>query len=132
LPIEPAEVRKLLGTVWFRGVAPRLSEAWKARVLDALADGVAVPNHHVRRGRQIVPLGDMSYEDLQELAKTSTLATIRPELDLLLAVGGLFGEDALRRIRFTEEPPNGTPTRLAGLLPRLWQSDTAPHVDNGR
>ena len=132
LPIEPAEVRKLLGTVWFRGVVPCLSGAWKGRVLDALADAVAVPNHHVRRGRQIVPLSDMSYEDLKELAKTSTLATIRPELDLLLAVGGLFGEEALRRIRFTEETPSGTPTRLAGLLPGFRQRDTPPPVDNGR
>jgi len=132
LHIEPAEVRKLLGTVWFRSVVPHLSVAWKTRVLDALADGVALPNHQVKRGRELVPLSDMSYEDLQELAKTSTLATIRPELDLLLAVGRLWGEDALRRIRFTEETPNGTPTRLAGLLQGLRHGDNASHVDSGR
>jgi cell division GTPase FtsZ len=116
LSIEPADVRKLLGTVWFRGVVPRLSEAWKTRVLDALADGVALPNHHVRRGKQNVRLSDMSYQDLQELAKTSTLAAIRPDLDLLLAVGRLWGEDGLRRLRFADATPNGTPTMLAGLL----------------
>ena len=134
LPIEAAEVRKLLGTVWFRGVVPRLSEAWKGRVLDALVDGVVVPNHQVKRGRQGVPLGAMNYEDLQELAKTSTLATIRPELDLLLAVGRLWGEDALRRIRFTEETPNGAPTRLAGLFQGqgLRHGDGASQVDSGR
>jgi hypothetical protein len=74
----------------------------------------------------------MRYEDLQELAKTSTLATIRPELDLLLAVGRLWGEDALGRIRFTEETPNGTPTRLAGLFHGLRHGDSASHVDSGR
>ncbi len=132
LPIESADARKLLGTVWFRSVVPRLSAGWKTRVLDALADGVGVPNHHVKRGRQIVPLSDMSYEDLQELAKTSTLATIRPELDLLLAVGRLWGEDALRRIRFTEETSNATPTRLAGLFNGFRQGDSASHVDSGR
>jgi cell division GTPase FtsZ len=132
LPIESADVRKLLGTVWFRSVVPRLSAGWKTRVLDALADGVAVPNHQVKRGRQIVPLSEMSYEDLQELAKTSTLAAIRPELDLLLAVGRLWGEDALRRIRFTEETSNATPTRLAGLFHGLRHGDSASHVDSGR
>jgi hypothetical protein len=116
LPIEPADVRKLLGTVWFRGVVPRLSESWKTRVLDALVEGVAVPNHPVRRGKQHVRLSDMSYQDLLELAKTSTLAAIRPDLDLLLAVGRLWGEDGLRRLRFADATPNGTPTMIAGLF----------------
>jgi cell division GTPase FtsZ len=116
LPIEPADVRKLLGTVWFRGVVPHLSESWKTRVLDALVEGVAVPNHPVRRGKHHVRLSDMSYQDLLELAKTSTLAAIRPELDLLLAVGRLWGEDGLRRLRFADATPNGTPTMLAGLF----------------
>src|SRR5436190_16270405 len=110
--IEPADVRKLLGTVWFRSVVPLLSESWKTRVLDSLVAGVAVPNHSVRRGKQPVRLGDMSYHDLLELAKTSTLAAIRPELDLLLAVGRLWGGDGLRRLRFADATPNGTPTVL--------------------
>ena len=116
LSIEPADVRKLLGTVWFRGVVPRLSEAWKTRVLDVLVGGVAVPNHPVRRGKQSVRLSDMSYQDLLELAKTSTLATIRPDLDLLLAVGRLWGEEGLRRLRFADATPNGTPTMFAALF----------------
>jgi cell division GTPase FtsZ len=116
LPIEPADVRKLLGTVWFRGVVPRLSESWKARVLDALADGVELPNHHVRLGKQHMRLSEMSYQDLLELAKTSTLAAIRPDLDLLLAVGRLWGEDGLRRLRFADATSNGAPTVLAGLF----------------
>ena len=116
LSIEAADVRKLLGTVWFRGVVPRLSASWKTRVLDALVEGVAVPNHPVRRGKQHVRLSDMSYQDLLELAKTSTLAAIRPDLDLLLAVGRLWGEDGLHRLRFADAMPNGTPTMLAGLF----------------
>lgn len=122
-PIEASEVKKLLGTVWFRGVVPRLSEAWRARVLDVLAEGVTIPNHHVRRARQSVPLSEMSYGDLLELAKTSTLATIRPELDLLLAVGRFWGEDGLRRLRFTDAAPNGTPAVLAGLFNGLRDGD---------
>ena len=116
LSIEAADVRKLLGTVWFRGVVPRLSASWKTRVLDALVEGVAVPNHPVRRGKQHVRLSDMSYQDLLELAKTSTLAAIRPDLDLLLAVGRLWGEDGLHRLRFADATQNGTPTMLAGLF----------------
>ena len=121
---DASEVRKLLGTIWFRGVIPQLPEAWRARVLDALADGVAMPNHQVRRGRQNVPISEMSYADLQELAKTSTLAAIRPDLDLLLAVGRLWGEDGLRRIRFTEPMPHATPTMLASLLQGVRHRDT--------
>ena len=131
LPIEPADVRKLLGTVWFRGVVPCLSESWKTRVLDALVEGVAVPNHPVRRGKQHVRLSDMSYQDLLELAKTSTLAAIRPELDLLLAVGRLWGEDGLRRLRFADATPNGTPTMLAGLFQGMRRT-SAEAGDEGR
>jgi cell division GTPase FtsZ len=130
--IEPADVRKLLGTVWFRSVVPLLSEPWKARVLDSLVEGVAVPNHFVRRGKQSVRLGDMSYQDLLELAKTSTLAVIRPELDLLLAVGRLWGEDGLRRLRFAEATPNGTPTMLAGLFQGMRHRASAQAVDEPR
>ena len=126
LPIEPADVRKLLGTVWFRGVVPRLSEAWKTRVLDVLVGGVTVPNHTVRRGKHSVRLSDMSYEDLLELAKTSTLATIRPDLDLLLAVGRLWGEDGLRRLRFADATPNGTPTMFAALLQGVRHRGATP------
>jgi hypothetical protein len=122
--IEPADVRKLLGTVWFRSVVPRLSEAWRARVLDALANGVTVPNHRVRRGKQAVQLSDMSDGDLQELAKTSTLATIRPELDLLLAVGRFWGDEGLRRLRFTDPMPNGMAFTFATLFHGLRHGDT--------
>ena len=132
LSIEPADVKKLLGTVWFRAVVPRLSDTWKARVLDALADGVALPNHHVRRGKQNVRLSDMSYQDLLELAKTSTLAAIRPDLDLLLAVGRLWGEDGLRRLRFADATPNGTPTMLVGLFQGMLQRSSTSAPDEQR
>jgi hypothetical protein len=65
----------------------------------------------------------MSYADLQELAKTSTLAAIRPDLDLLLAVARLWGEGALRRIRFTDAVPNGRPM-LASLLQGMRHGDS--------
>jgi cell division GTPase FtsZ len=131
-PVEASDVRKLLGTIWFRGVIPRLSEPWRVRVLDALVEGVAIPNHQVRRGRQNVQLRDMSYADLQELAKTSTLAAIRPELDLLLAVGRLWGQTGLSRIRFTDIAPNGTPTLLASLMQGIRHGDSTPASEDRR
>jgi len=131
-PIEASDVRKLLGTIWFRGVVPRLSEPWRARILEAFAEGVAIPNHQVRRGRQSVQLRDMSYADLQELAKTSTLAAIRPELDLLLAVGRLWGESGLSRIRFTDAAPNGTPRLLASLMQGMRHGDSTPASEDRR
>jgi len=132
LPIEAADVRKLLGTVWFRGVVPRLSEAWKSRVLDAFVDGVTVPNHYVRRGKQSVHVSEMSYQDLLELAKTSTLAAIRPDLDLLLAIGRLWGEDGLRRVRFADATPNGTPTMLVELLQGMLYRTSTSAADEQR
>ena len=132
LPIEAADVRKLLGTVWFRGVVPRLSEAWKSRVLHAFVDGVTVPNHYVRRGKQSVHVSEMSYQDLLELAKTSTLAAIRPDLDLLLAIGRLWGEDGLRKVRFADTTPNGTPTMLAGLFQGMLHRTSTSAADEQR
>jgi tubulin/FtsZ family protein len=130
--IEPADVRKLLGTVWFRSVVPLLSEPWKRRVLDSLVEGIAIPNHYVRRGKQSVRLGDMSYQDLLELAKTSTLAAIRPELDLLLAVGRLWGEDGLRRLQFADATPNAAPTVLASLFQGMRYRTSAQAADEQR
>jgi hypothetical protein len=74
----------------------------------------------------------MSIADLQELAKTSTLAAIRPELDLLLAVGRLWGESGLRRIQFTDTAPNGTRTLLASLLQGMRHGDSTPASEDRR
>jgi hypothetical protein len=35
IAIEGAEIRKLLGTLWFRGVVPKLSQEWRMRLLEA-------------------------------------------------------------------------------------------------
>ena len=42
--IDAGGIRKLLGTMWFRDVVPRLSEQWQRRVLDVLVDSIAIPN----------------------------------------------------------------------------------------
>ena len=52
MPIDGADVKKLLGTLWFRGVVPQLSAAWRAHLFDALRGSAELPNHVVRVGRR--------------------------------------------------------------------------------
>jgi hypothetical protein len=120
IPVEGLEVRKLLGTIWFRTVVPKLSEAWRARLLDALVTTAVVPNHVVRIDRQPMRLGELTYAQLHELAtKSSVIDTVRPDLDLLVTVGRLWGSEAVTRIRFGDVPVVRGPSRLAGLLAGL-------------
>jgi cell division GTPase FtsZ len=114
--IDSAEVRKLLGTFWFRTVVPRLSAAWKARILDVLDESAAIPNHRVKRGRDIASLSELSYEGLQELSRTSVPDAIRSDLDFLLTVARLFGADALKRLRFVEPAVDRDRSRFSALL----------------
>jgi cell division GTPase FtsZ len=117
IPVEGLEVRKLLGTIWFRTVVPKLSEAWRTRILDALVATAVVPNHGVRIGRQPMRLGELTYAQLHELAtKSSVIDHVRPDVDLLVTVGRLWGSDAVTRIRFGDVPVERGPSRLAGLL----------------
>lgn len=119
IPVEGPEIKKLLGTIWFRGVIPRLSQEWRTRLVEALVDSVEVPNHVVKIGRRPVRLSELSYDDLQEVAKTSVPDTVRTDLDLLVTVGRLWGGEAVGRFRFTESPTNHEPSRLTTLLHSL-------------
>ena len=123
--IDSAEVRKLIGTLWFRTVVPRMSAAWKARILDVLVESVTIRNHRVRRGRDAANLGELDYEGLQELSRTAVPDAIRADLDLLLTVARLFGADALKRLRFVEPAEDRDRSRFSGLL-HPWR-----HGENG-
>jgi hypothetical protein len=117
IPIEGPEVRKLLGTMWFRTVVPRLSQEWRARILDVFVDGVVVPNHVVKGGRQAMRLGDLSFSQLQALVGTSHVPdTIAADLDLMVTIGRLWGEEAIGRVRYGEASSHSTSSRFAGLL----------------
>jgi cell division GTPase FtsZ len=116
IPIEGSEVRKLIGTLWFRGVVPKLSQEWRTRLLEALVDSVEVPNHAVRVARRVVHFRELNYGDLQELSRTSVPEVIRPDLELLLTVGRLWGGEATGRFRFTENSPNHGQSKLVSLL----------------
>jgi cell division GTPase FtsZ len=100
---DGAEVKRLINTLWFRSVIPRLSREWRDRVLDVLIDSVLLKDHPVKLGRQSTHLRELNYAQLQELAsRIPVLDVVRPDLDLLIAVGRIWGADSVKRFRFGE------------------------------
>jgi cell division GTPase FtsZ len=117
LPIDGLEVKKLLGTMWFRAILPRFSDPWRARILDALVNDVALPNHVMRVNRRAVPLSDLDCDQLQEVAAKSWVPDVaRADLELLAAVGRLWGSDAIKRFHFGPPPDRKESSIFAGLL----------------
>ncbi|HYU80962.1 MAG TPA: hypothetical protein VEK56_18380 [Vicinamibacterales bacterium] len=117
IPVDGGEVKKLLGTFWFRSVFPLLSTAWRDRLLDTLLESVVIPNHEFKVGRQTRLLSELSHAEMKEFfSKTLTRGTAGIDLQLLLAIGSLWGEDVVHRIRFAEPPPGDGASRLATLL----------------
>jgi cell division GTPase FtsZ len=117
------EVRKLLTTVWFRSIFPSLSAAWRERLLAALVEDVITPNHVVKWRRGGTPLRELSYADLKEIwANTFLPEAMRVDLELLLVVGRLWGDEALSRLRFAELEPADGSSKLGALLHSLRQS----------
>ena len=119
IQIDAAELRKLLGTVWFRSVFPRLSSSWRERLFEMLIQRMPVQDQIVRLGRQLVPLSKASYAQLNELMERPDLPdAVRPDVQILVAVGRLWGEEALQRYQFTGELPASS-SRFGTLLQGL-------------
>ena len=117
MPVDGVVVKKLLGTFWFRSVFPRLSESWRRRLLDALAETLVMPNHVMRQGRRSVRLAELSYEQLKEISdKTLVRGDAGTDLQLLIAIGQLWGPEALGRLQFVETSEPEDSSRLAALL----------------
>ena len=105
VPIEGGEVRKLLATVWFRGVIPQLSQEWRERILETLVASTPIPNHMVKVDRHAMRLSEVSHSQLKELfTKTYVADAVRTDLELLFNVSRLWGEQALRRFQFITVP----------------------------
>jgi hypothetical protein len=114
--VDGADVRKLLDTMWFRSVVPRLSDRWRERLLDALLTSVTVPNHVVRTGRQPVHLSDLTYDQLRDaLTRCPVDDEVRNDVDMLVTVGRLWGAGAVERFRYVDVDDHG-PSRLSSLL----------------
>jgi hypothetical protein len=117
IPIDVGELRRLLSTFWFRSVFPRLSAAWQQRVLDVLAEQVAIPNHAIRTGRRTVHLSELSHEQRRRLLNGTALPdAVRADLQLLVMVATLWGEEAVKRFGLPPAPDAGETSALAALL----------------
>jgi hypothetical protein len=98
-------------------VFPRLSESWRERLLTALGENIVVQNHAIRLGRRAARLKDLRYEQLKDIAaSTLVLGEAGSDLQLLLAIGHLWGEEALARVRFVDIAEQEDPSRLAALF----------------
>ena len=120
IPIEALEVRKLLGTVWFRGVVPRLSEQGRERVLDVLVSSTPIRDHVLRVDHRGLRLSQLTYAQLSDVVKRVALPdAARADIDVLMSVGRLWGGDALKRFQFVPVTPNGERSGFASLLQGL-------------
>ena len=98
-------------------IFPKLSSSWRERLLDALAGSVVIPNHVLSHGRQPIHLADGSYEDLKTIAASTTVSgAAGADLHLVLAIAGLWVEDARSRFRFVDVAAPKRSSRLGALF----------------
>ena len=117
LTIDETDLKKLLGTPWFRTVFSCFSETWRQRLFDVLVDSTIVPNHVLRVGRQEIHLSEISYLQLKEIfSQVSVTDAIRGDLRLLMAIGSLWGAESLSRLQFANSKHYGESSRLSDLL----------------
>ena len=115
--LDGLEVRKLITTMWFRTVFQHLSDKWRQQLLEALAQDVTVVNHAVRRGRGVKPLQKIEYAEVKEICSSTFVPdAMRADLELILVVGRLWGEEALSRLRFVDDGSAEGTSKLGGLL----------------
>jgi cell division GTPase FtsZ len=116
IPMDGRELRKILGTFWFRSVFPHFSPEWQDRILNALVEHVVIPNHAVRTGRRTVHLHELTQEQRKHVMTEFGLPdAIRADLQLLVTVATLWGAEAVERFALTPVPEADT-SRIAQLL----------------
>jgi hypothetical protein len=105
VPVDGAELRKLLGTVWFRSVFTQFSPPWRERLLDILVQSGPIPNRVVRSGRRTAKVSELAYEELRQVPVETILQdAVRANVQLLIVVGALWGQDAIARFAFVDDP----------------------------
>jgi hypothetical protein len=115
--VDPTDLRKLLGTVWFRSVFPRLSNAWREHLLSVLVETVVIPDHVLKLGRREIRIRDIGLAELKELfSKSSLNEAVRGDVRLLLAVGNLWGAESRSRIHFAGAPAPEVTSKLALMM----------------
>jgi hypothetical protein len=117
MSIEGSAVRQLLGVFWFKSIFPRFSPAWRERLFDALAATLVLPNHVLSKGRQPTHLADATHDELKAIAvRTAVNDAAGADLQLLLLIMRLWGEEARGRLQFVEAPAPQASSRLSALL----------------
>ncbi len=117
IPIDGVDVKKLLGTMWFRGVVPRLSQAWRTRLVQAFCRSLEIPDHIVGLGRRQARLSELDHVQLRAaLTSASVPEAIRADVELLLTIVQVWGEDALRHCPFRQLAAQPAASGFAGLL----------------
>jgi hypothetical protein len=120
IPIDAGELRKLLGTMWFRSVLFRLSSDWRDRMLETLVASAPLPDHALKVGRQTVHLRDLTYEQLRDVrAKTMVPDAVLADLDLLITIGRFWGPDAVKQLQFVDAPERNGTSLMETLLDRF-------------
>ena len=115
--MDGRELRKLLGTFWFRSAFTRLSAEWQARILSVLAEHVTIPDHAIRNGRHTVHLHETTHEQRRQMMTQPGFPdAVRADLQLLVTIATLWGEEAVARFDFTPLPEVSDTSRLALLL----------------
>jgi cell division GTPase FtsZ len=117
--VTASEIRKLLGTVWFRSVFTCLSPAWRERLIAELVESVVLPNHQIRIGRRDVALGDLGPAEVRTVFdKTSIAEGARADVRLVMAVVDLWGAEGVSRLRFAdvERPAEPSQPQRASAL----------------
>ncbi len=116
IALNCAEVRKLLGTVWFRSVFAQLSEDWRSRILETLLQASPLPDHVLRIGRQNIRMSETTCEELKRLVTETVLPdAVRMDLQLLGGGGTWWGTEAMKRFEFAPLPSHETSSRLFSL-----------------
>jgi len=117
IAVDAVDVKKLLTTLWFRSAFDGLSAAWRERLLDALVEGLVIPNHALKSRRGLAPLESLDYTEIKEIySKSFVPESARADVELLLAAGRAWGAGVIGRFRFAESPRIDTARRLGALL----------------
>jgi cell division GTPase FtsZ len=117
IPIDGADVKKLLGTLWFRGVVTQLSAAWRTRLFDALRGSAEFSDHTVKVGRKHARLSELGSAQLREMAaRRSPQDAVRQDAELLADIARIWGDDALRQLQYREAAALPSPSGLSSLL----------------
>ena len=73
--------------------------------------------HPVKCGYRVKALQTVSQEELKELWSNTFVPELqRPDIELLLTVGRLWGDEAVSRLRFADEGPGDGPSKLGALM----------------